>query len=97
MTPADIERMAREAGIDMHADTLCRYEGWAEPMMRFAALVQAAERERCAILCETTASQHYASARIAAEHLPVQFRAAAEALTNAASAIRADLPPQRTK
>ena len=48
----------------------------------------AAERERCAILCETTASQHYASARIAADYLPVQFRAAAEALTNAAAAIR---------
>lgn len=39
-----IERLAREAGIDINADTLCRYEGWEEPMRRFAALVA----EECA-------------------------------------------------
>ena len=45
---ADIIRMAREAGIDAESDTLCRYEGWVEPLERFAALVRAAEREACA-------------------------------------------------
>lgn len=43
MTP-DIERLAKEAGIDVNADTLCRYEGWREPMAKFAALVA----EECA-------------------------------------------------
>lgn len=37
----DIIRMAREAGIDAEADTLCRYEGWVKPLERFAALVLA--------------------------------------------------------
>lgn len=34
-----IERLAKACGIDVHADTLCRYEGWNEPMERFAALI----------------------------------------------------------
>ena len=114
MTPADIERMAREAGASTSRRTIWpptferEIDFSPASLARFAALVQAAERERilstqasglaemiraqererCAILCETTASQHYASARIAADYLPVQFRAAAEALTNAAAAIR---------
>lgn len=45
MTRDDIIRMAREAGIDAESDTLCRYEGWVEPLERFAGLVAAAERE----------------------------------------------------
>ena len=36
--------MAREAGIDAEQDTLCRYEGWVEPLTRFAELVRADER-----------------------------------------------------
>jgi hypothetical protein len=43
--------MALEAGIDAKKDTLCRYEGWEEPMEKFAALVAAAEREACAQEC----------------------------------------------
>ena len=39
MTKEDIIRMAREAGIEAEADTLCRYEGFVEPLERFAALV----------------------------------------------------------
>jgi hypothetical protein len=39
MTRDDIIRMAREAGIDAESDTLCRYEGWVEPLARFAHLV----------------------------------------------------------
>lgn len=50
----DIIRMAREAGIDAEQDTLCRYEGWVEPLKRFAALVAAAEREACAQACIET-------------------------------------------
>ena len=45
-------RMAREAGIDAESDTLCRYEGWVEPLQRFFHLAAAAgaeaEREACA-------------------------------------------------
>jgi hypothetical protein len=39
MSREEIIRMAREAGIDAESDTLCRYEGWVEPIERFAALV----------------------------------------------------------
>jgi pyridoxine/pyridoxamine 5'-phosphate oxidase len=38
--------MAREAGIDAEKDTLCRYEGWLEPLKAFEALVRADEREQ---------------------------------------------------
>ena len=43
--------MAREAGIDAEKDTLCRYEGWLEPLKAFEALVRADEREACAKVC----------------------------------------------
>ena len=52
MNREDIIRMAREAGIDAEKDTLCRYEGWVEPIERFAALVASAEREACAKVCD---------------------------------------------
>lgn len=41
-----IKQMAEEAGIDIDADTLCRFETWREPMIRFAQLVA----EDCATL-----------------------------------------------
>jgi len=44
--------MAREAGIDAEKDTLCRYEGWLEPLKAFAELVRADEREACAKVCD---------------------------------------------
>ena len=44
-----IIEMAREAGFDAESDTLCRYEGWVEPLMKFADLVAAAEREACIV------------------------------------------------
>jgi hypothetical protein len=44
--------MAREAGIDAEKDTLCRYEGWLEPLKVFEALVRADEREACAKVVE---------------------------------------------
>jgi hypothetical protein len=45
--------MACEAGIDAEKDTLCRYEGWLEPLKVFEALVRADEREECAKVCES--------------------------------------------
>ena len=51
MTRDDIIRMALEAGIDAESDTLCRYEGWVEPLERFFhaayAAGAAAERNKC--------------------------------------------------
>ena len=41
MTKDEIIRMAREAGIDAESDTLTRYEGFVEPLTRFAKLVVA--------------------------------------------------------
>ena len=52
MTKDDIIRMAREAGIEAEADTLCRNTGWVEPLEHFASLVAAHEREACAKLAE---------------------------------------------
>lgn len=45
MTRDDIIRLAREAGIDAESDTLCRHEGWVEPLERFADLIAASERD----------------------------------------------------
>ena len=59
MTKDDIIRMALEAGIDAKKDTLCRYEGWEEPMEKFAFLVAAAEREACAKMCEEISDDEY--------------------------------------
>ena len=41
MTKDDIIRMAREAGIDAESGTLTRYEGFVEPLTRFATLIVA--------------------------------------------------------
>jgi len=37
----NIIKMARQAGINAEADTLCRNEGWVEPLEAFAKLVAA--------------------------------------------------------
>ena len=34
-----IRELAAQAGIDPESDTLCRYEGWSEPIERFATLI----------------------------------------------------------
>lgn len=52
MTRENIIRMARKVGIDPESDTLCNYDGWADTLVDFAALVAAAEREACAQVCE---------------------------------------------
>ena len=54
MTPADIERMAQEAG-DAETDSRGRvtFSFDSYGLARFATLVEAAERERCAKVCES--------------------------------------------
>lgn len=34
-----IRELAAQAGIDPESDTLCRYEGWSEPIEKFAELI----------------------------------------------------------
>ena len=34
-----IRELAEQAGIDPESDTLCRYEGWSEPIENFAKLI----------------------------------------------------------
>ena len=41
MTKDDTIKLAREAGIDAESDTLTRYEGFVEPLTRFATLIVA--------------------------------------------------------
>lgn len=65
MTREDIIRLAREAGLTQKP--FCRWGGYLDDLMRFAALVAAAEREACAKVCETEGSvddlpEHYADA-----------------------------------
>jgi hypothetical protein len=50
MTRDDITRLAREAGLTQKP--FCRWGGYSDDLMRFAALVAAAEREACAKICE---------------------------------------------
>jgi hypothetical protein len=83
MTPEDIIRMAREAGLASiysacdEPGVRCAYEDWDEELERFAALVAAAEREACAKLAETT---------VCDTHLPTGVRIYG---SKAAAAIRA--------
>lgn len=46
MNREQIIQMARAAGIEAEKDTLCRNEGWVEPLEHFAALVADAEAKR---------------------------------------------------
>ena len=59
MTPEQIERMAREA-MDFEQDGRGRVTFSCDiyGAIRFAALVQAAERERCARVCDDYAAKH---------------------------------------
>jgi hypothetical protein len=54
MNREDIIRMAREAGINGPAPARQGFKMYANPerLKRFAALVVAAEREACAMVCE---------------------------------------------
>ena len=49
MSREDIIRMAKEAGLTQIR--FCRWGGYLDDLMRFAALVAAAEREACAKVC----------------------------------------------
>jgi hypothetical protein len=46
MNREQILAIAEECGIEAWRDTLCRYEGWEEPMIAFAARIEAAAREQ---------------------------------------------------
>lgn len=37
---------AKEAGIDAESDTLCRHEGWLEPITQLCAIAMSAGREQ---------------------------------------------------
>ena len=60
MTPADIERMAREAGCFTPGASRNYWAVTDTMLARFAELVQAAERERCAVIAETSAPSDWA-------------------------------------
>ena len=69
MTPDDTERMAREAG-DAETDSRGRvtFSFDSYGLARFAALVEAAERERCANVCKEMAERMERSAQICADN-----------------------------
>lgn len=50
MTPAEINKLARKAGISNYG--LVGWTCWPGQLERFAALVAAAEREECAKVCD---------------------------------------------
>jgi len=52
MNREDIIRMARECGLDLHRHGWIADESRYAGLERFAALVAAAEREACAMVCE---------------------------------------------
>ncbi len=63
MTRDDIIRMAREARLAVQEPSwgyceVYHFAGYEEPMMHFAALVAAAEREACAQIVEAEAMQY---------------------------------------
>jgi cobalamin biosynthesis protein CbiG len=73
MTRDDIIRMAREAGLASiysacdEPGVRCAYEDWDEELERFAAFVAAAERQRCADICDQHASIEGIAQRCAVE------------------------------
>jgi hypothetical protein len=88
MTRDDITRLAREAGLTQKP--FCRWGGYSDDLMRFAALVAAAEREACAKVCEkqikSYMSKQYTTdplggfrERFAAEQCAAAIRARGEA------------------
>lgn len=72
--------MAREAGIDAEKDTLCRYEGWLEPLKAFEALVRADEREACAKVAEDKEAMVIALLNVTSQ--PIAIAAAIRARGN---------------
>jgi hypothetical protein len=58
MNREQILAIAEECGIEAWRDTLCRYEGWEEPMIAFAARIESLVRERAALECEQRGNMH---------------------------------------
>jgi hypothetical protein len=48
MNRDEILAIAEECGIEAWRDTLCRNEGWEEPMIAFASRIESLVREECA-------------------------------------------------
>ena len=63
MTRDDILSMAKEAGLTQKP--FCRWGGYADDLMRFAALVAEREREACVIACEKISESLYSYDNIA--------------------------------
>ena len=89
MTRDDIIRMGKEAGFDQILPTNAGANVWiddgfyVEEMERFAALVAAAEREACAVVCERLPETF----KIAADEFG--YKAEVPTAENYAAAIRA--------
>lgn len=73
----DIKTLAAAAGIDVDSDTLCRHEGWEEPMARFAALVLEEAAKACENIGFTTATAHDCAdeLRALAKNFPIDQKA----------------------
>jgi len=53
MDKETVKRLAKENGIDIEQDTLCRFVGWSEPMIAFAQACCDWQKEKDAQICET--------------------------------------------
>jgi hypothetical protein len=53
MNREQILAIAEECGIEAWRDTLCRNEGWEEPMIAFASRIESLVREECAQICNS--------------------------------------------
>lgn len=66
MNREQIIQMAREAGAELYAETMCVNGKDADEFIeRFAAMVAAHEREQCAKVCEEISMQAYTSWKLA--------------------------------
>ncbi len=49
-----IRELEKQAGIDPESDTLCRYEGWSEPIEKFAERII----RECLRICDSRGAYH---------------------------------------
>lgn len=59
MNRDEILAIAEECGIEAWRDTLCRNEGWEEPMIAFASRIESLVREQCAKICDAQVELQY--------------------------------------
>ena len=91
MDREELTRIAREAGIRIHKiDDMHLHQISTRLLERFASLVAAAERERCAKVCDQVQSHHQDKMEITSDHDEYDFREAeACGAEDCAAAIRA--------